>query len=189
MAPTMTQISFVVEPSLRNLCVPIATHIARHRGHGARVVPPGAFLAEREKANPDAYFLLVGRNEVTAEWVDAVPSSYEKHGVEWGYEGSLASIHVATPASDLAVIRDEVKAIERDARNHPDNVGALVVARLFDSDPYWRIPAPSRSQMGQWATSPFLARERIREAQLRLGLLSFVFEGLVPFAGLPAMGF
>ncbi len=185
----MTQIAFVVEPALRNLCVPIATHFSRHRGHGARVLAPEAFLPEREKAAADSRFVLVGRNNTTAEWVDAVPRQYEKLGVVWGHEGSLAAMHVATPASDLAVVRDEVKAIERDARNHPDNMGALMVARIIDSDPYWRIPAPSRSQMGQWATSPFLARERIREAQLRLALLSFMFEGLVPFAGLPTMGF
>lgn len=189
MAPTMTQIAFVVEPALRNLCVPIATHIARHRGHGARVLEPGGFAAQRETAGDDVRFVLVGRNDVTAEFVDAVVPRYEKHGVVWGYEGPLACMRVVTPASDLAVVREEVKGIERDARNHPDNLGALVVLRVFDSDPYWRIPAPSRAQMGQWATSPFLARERIREAQLRLGLLSFLLEGLVPFAGLPAMGF
>ncbi len=185
----MSQITFVVEPALRNLCVPIATHITRFRGHGSRILDPGAFAAQREQAGKDAFFILVGRNDATAEFVDAVTPRYEKHGVVWGYDGTMACMRVVTPAQDLAVVREEIKSIEREARNHPDNLGAVVVLRLIDSDPYWRIPAPSRAQMGQWATSPFLARERIREAQLRLGLLSFLIEGLIPFAGLPAMGF
>jgi hypothetical protein len=185
----MTQITFVVEPALRNLCVPIATQITRFRGHGSRILDPPAFAAQREQAEPDTCFILVGRNDVTAEFVDAVTPRYEKHGVVWGYDGTMACMRVVTPAPDLGVVRDEIKTLERDARNHPDNLGAVVVLRLIDGDPYWRIPSPSRAQMGQWATSPFLARERIREAQLRMGLLSFVSDGLVPFAGLPAMGF
>ncbi|MDP7111530.1 MAG: hypothetical protein QGH45_06190 [Myxococcota bacterium] len=192
MADAMSQITFVVEPALRNLCVPIATNITRFRrfrSHGSRVLNPEAFVLQREQAGPEVYFVLVGRNDATAPFVDAVTPSYEKHGVVWGFDGNQASIRVVTPAPDLDVVRNEIKTLERDARNHPDNLGAVVVLRLFDSDPYWRIPAPSRAQMGQWAASPFLARERIREAQLRLGLLSFVSDGIVPFAGLPTMGF
>ncbi len=189
MAATMTQIVFVAEPAFRNHCVPIATHIARHRNHGSRVLTPEAFVAQREQAGPETRFVLIGRNETTASFVDPIPALFDELGVTWGYQEAIAAIRVLQPAQDLAGVRERVLRIERDARNHPDNLGAVVVLRLFEGDPYWRIPAPSRAQMGQWASSPFLARERIREAQLRLGLLAFLYEGLVPFAGLPELGF